>query len=407
MTHALRTASRTGHRGGRLLGGSALLIALLSVLGGCSSLNNPIDFDRPRTAAEVPGTIELARAHVAEGRTGRALQLLGWAREVRGLGTRLRDEVETLLDSLAERRIEELSGQPEGARELSRMVDMGLPNQLAVAAGLRSARLYLDQGRRYKAYRLLRRLEDKYPRHHGKVEAGAILAEAGLSAIQEDSSFLGMFTARDEGIEMLEYLVLTYPADRRCAEAYDALARAYEEDRRWTLARERHEDLRLWHADSPLAVNSEAMIPKLRLRALGSPEYERRELLKARYELETWLANHAGHELEDDVRADLADCMARLVENDLSVARFYVRVDQYAGARLHASRALADASEAGLTKLEAKARRLVQGLPDDSRSKTPDAAAFSADDSLIRTTIEERERAEAGLPLERSEEPAP
>ena len=44
--------------------------------------------------------------------------------------------------------------------------------------------------------------------------------------------------------------------------------------------------------------------------------------------------------VEKKVRLDYADCLGRLVQNDLTVARFYRRIDKTAGARLHADRAL-------------------------------------------------------------------
>ena len=40
-------------------------------------------------------------------------------------------------------------------------------------------------------------------------------------------------------------------------------------------------DLLLYHHESPLAIKSEAKIPRLRLIALRSPEYDRREMLRA------------------------------------------------------------------------------------------------------------------------------
>ena len=53
-----------------------------------------------------------------------------------------------------------------------------------------------------------------------------------------------------------------------------------------------------------------------------------------------------------------------------------------------------DARLAGNPKLERTAQRLLDGLPDDRESRTPDASSFSADDSLIRTAIDEREKRE-------------
>ncbi len=376
-------------------------------LGSCSSINKPIDWDKARSPADVSLRIEQAREDLANGRTERALRKLRGSRDVRGLSTELRDELESLLEEVAERRIGELSGADARPRELADMVELGLPNQLAVAAGVRAARLYLERGREYKAYKLLVDLEDRYPRHHGKIEAGAVLIEAGLALADDPSSFLGLFTGRSDGIQILEYAVLTYPADRRCDEAYFKLAELYEQDRLWALARERHEDLRLWHPDSPFAAISEAMIPRLRLRALKSPEYERRDLLKARYELESWLRSHAGHEIEPDVKLDYADCLGRLVLNDLSVARFYRRIEQYFGARLHAERALADSRAAGNQELIESAEKVLSSLPEDSESRTPDSSAFSADDSLIRTTIGERETRERGEHEEEAAEAQP
>ena len=89
------------------------------------------------------------------------------------------------------------------------------------------------------------------------------------------------------------------------------------------------------------------------LGAIGHPDVapgilEKGILLKARFELEEWLRGHAGDSLEERVRLDYTDCLLRLIENDLSVARFYRRIDKQQGARLHAERALADARGAQL-----------------------------------------------------------
>jgi hypothetical protein len=371
-------------------------VLVVATFASCKALNKPIDFNKVRRPERVPARLDEVREDLAAGDTERALYRIRGARSAPGLPTAVRDELETLLEEVVDVRIRELSGDDGDPRELAQMIDLGLPNQSAVTAGVLGARAYMERGKEYKAYKLLSKLEERYPRHHGKVEAGAILAEAGLILADDPFSFLGFFAARKDGMEVLEYLILTYPADRRCDEAYFKLAEMYEEDRLWVLARQRHEDLRLWHAESPYAILSEAMIPRLRLRALKSPEYERRELLKARFEIENWLRIHADHAIEPDVRLDYADCLERLILNDLSVARFYRRVEQYFGARLHAERALVDARVAGNPGLIETAEALLITLPDDSESRTPDASAFSADESLIRTTIGERKKREAG-----------
>jgi hypothetical protein len=88
----------------------------------------------------------------------------------------------------------------------------------------------------------------------------------------------------------------------------------------------------------------------MRLLVLTSPEYDRRELVRARSELELWIAKHATTapaELTEHVRLDLADCLGRLIDNDLVVARFYQRIDKDFGARYHAERAREVAQRAG------------------------------------------------------------
>jgi outer membrane protein assembly factor BamD (BamD/ComL family) len=189
---------------------------------------------------------------------------------------------------------------------------------------------------------------------------------AGLTLSKDDSGFLGFFRAKDDAKAILEYLVLTYPTERRCDQAYFALAQLYEEDHIWSTARERHEDLVTYHYESPFEPISEARIPHLRLRALRSPEYDRRELLRARVELEQWLSKHPGHELENSVRLDYADCLQRLVESDLFVARFYKRVSQWQGARLHAERALRIANETADERVIARATSVLDSLPPAS-----------------------------------------
>ena len=347
-----------------------LILVCLVFCTGCASFNSPIDWNKPRISGPEKGPAAVARAReeVAAGNAKRALERLRVAEEVKGLTADQKDEIATLIEQVVEIRIEELSREGKDPKQLAKMLDLDLPNQLAVAAGVRAARMYQDGGKPYKAFKLLRKVEEKYPRHHGKVEAGEILAEAGLQLADDPRSFLGFFAKRDDGIQVLEFLVITYPSEPRCAEAYFKLAKIYEEDRLWILARQRHEDLRLWHPDTPYAVASEASIPRLRLRALKSPEYERRELLKARFELEEWLRTHAGHKLEPRVRVDYTDCLLRLIENDLSVARFYRRIDQEYGARLHGDRALADAQAARLTEAEERARDLLESLPPPGKS---------------------------------------
>ena len=79
------------------------------------------------------------------------LKKLRGARDVKGLPTDVRNELETLLDEVAEQRIRELSDGEGSPGELADMVELGLPNQIAVDAGILGARIYLERGKGYNA----------------------------------------------------------------------------------------------------------------------------------------------------------------------------------------------------------------------------------------------------------------
>jgi outer membrane protein assembly factor BamD (BamD/ComL family) len=342
------------------------MLLSLALSTGCAAINNPFSGSNVSAPNEVPAAIEAAEADLAAGRTSAALERLRKAREVHGLSTDVAGRVDVLVERCAEQLVTELSKPGSDPEALADLLDLNLPRQIAITAGVRAARLYLDQGDPMEAYSLIQKVDKKYPpagTHHEKAAASAILLEGGLQLAQDDSSFLGMFRAKDDAKAVLEYLVLNYPKERRCDEAYAALGKLYEDDGIWATARERHEDLLTYHFESPLAAASEARIPYLRLKALRSPEYDRRELLRARAELEAWLARHPGHELEPAVRLDYADCLQRLVDSDLSVARYYRKVDQAFGARLHAERALAVANQTGDERVIARAKQVLESLP--------------------------------------------
>lgn len=366
-----------------------LLVLALSITGACAAFRSRL-VSKPE---QVPAAIERAERELAEGQTELALRRAQDAREVRGIAATDRDRLDVLIERIAAARIDQLSASPTGAAPLAELVDAGLPKQLSVAAGVRAARMHLDANKPFKAYRLLTKLEQKFPRHHGRAEASSILAESGLRLADDPWSFL-FFSARDDGVEILEYLVLTYPSERRCDEAFAKLAAIYEKERRFGLAIQRHEELLFSHGDSPLAVGSQARIPHLRLRWLESPEFDRTELNRARRELESWLARNAGDPAESAVRLDYADCLQRLVRSDLGIARYYRRISRPYGARYHADRALRVALETGDERLTREARNLLAELPhvDPDQSAPLDDDMFSADSTLLRSTLEEQSK---------------
>lgn len=374
---------------------AALLLAC-ALAAGCSS--TPIwSSYRLSDPLQVPAALEAARTDLEAGRTQEAYERVLAAREVQGLSVEVRDELERLAETCAARRVDELiaaGGDPDDFDDLDLKQ---LPRQLAVTQALAVARYYVADDSPLKALKLLEELETAFPRHYGRTEACALLIDAGIALARSDGGWW-LWTDRDDGVQILEFVVLNYPGERRVDEAFYELAGAYEAEEEWGLAIQRHEELVVSHVDSPLALMSEARIPHLRLVWIESPEYDRKDLLRARKELENWLAAHPGEALASEVRLDLADCLERLVQSDFGVARFYQKVDQPFGARFHALRARDVARESGSAELVAEAEALLAQLPDVSTlpgERRPPDDAFNPDEEELRDALERAREAEA------------
>lgn len=338
------TARARFHRAARVLRAACVAAALATALAACAS-------GPPKLAAsEVPDALERAQADLDAGRTTQALDTLRAAANAVGLPVETRERVQRSLELAASRRVDELSAPGADPEELAELVELELPRQIAVIAGLRAARAMFaeeDAGLAVDAYRLIKRLDAKYPQHHERVAAGDLLVEIGMWLIPNGTGWLGIGHSSDDGQEVLEYAVLHHPWATRADEAYAALAKLYEDDRSWRLAIERYELLVLNHPGSRLRPGAQAAIPHLRLRASRSPEYDRSELLKARKELEQWLQAYDGLDSSRQARMDLGDCLRRLADSDMIIARFYRTVGNDAGTRFHAERAVEEARVAG------------------------------------------------------------
>jgi tetratricopeptide (TPR) repeat protein len=317
---------------------TALQAGILVLAAGCSSPGYPGVPDSYEVD-EVPQAIAQARQELANGEVDPAFFRAYSANKTRAVSNEVRAEAQLVLDQAARTRMEQ-STDPEALEE---MLELDLPSQIAVSAGVRAARLYYDMGERMQAYKLIEKVDQKYPHHHERVKAGRLLTEIGFSLAADRRRYKIFFHYRSLAPGVLEYLVLNYPSAPRGDEAYWTLGGMYAEDREWDSAIEKYEDLLLWYPESRYSIPSLAAIPNMRLKALASPEYDRDALELAREALEEWLKSHAGHELEEQVRLDHADAMRRLADNDLSVGRFYRTVDNYEGAEYHARRAIEEA----------------------------------------------------------------
>ncbi|MEW6071126.1 MAG: hypothetical protein AB1726_00845 [Planctomycetota bacterium] len=338
--------------------------SLLPGTAGCSSLGEkePAALSAAERE-EVARDVEKAAQELAAGKPARVVERLGprWRRK--GMPPELRNRTEDLLGEAVDRLADPASPAAADKDELRKIYRQELPPRLRARAGVAAAERLLDEGSRIRSYRMIRKVEEALPNHAERERAGDVLARAGLSLIR-DARRYWLFRRYDaRGVAALEYLVVHYPMEPRCDEAYVELAHHYEADGDLDLAIERTEDMVFYHAESPLAVGEEARLPDLRLRRLERDSYDRSEILLARREIDGWLERHPGHELAGEVRAVQREALRRLAANDLVVARYYERIRSPFGARVHAERALEEANAGGAEREAAAAQALLASLP--------------------------------------------
>ena len=279
--------------------------------------------------------------------------------QVEGLPTSQRTEATKMFATAAAQQIEMLSANPEGAEELADLVEEELPREIAVSAGIASAHSFIKNGEAEEAWKILRRLDERFPLHHERATAGRLLVDVGLTLSHDERSWWVFWSARSEGLACLEYVVLNHPSQSRCDEAYMRLGEMYAEDHQRSLAIDRYSDLILYHPKSPLRAAAQAHIPMLRLELLDSPEYDRNGLMLALAELEDWERRFPNHPLSEVVFQTHTDCLRRLSASDLGIARFYERIGNAEGREFHAKRAGKLARDAGDTELAASADDLL------------------------------------------------
>jgi tetratricopeptide (TPR) repeat protein len=325
-----------------------LLFALLSLCASCMSTTyTGYNFDEEFTAANAQEHVGKANAEIAAGETEIALDRLIELHNTTSVSPATRKEAGELLEFTLTNLVDQLLVEGEAER-LKRLFNLELPPRLRVMAGVAAGQAYLDDSERVKSFKMLRKVEDTFPMHHLRLPAGDMLLELGISLALDDSSWFFIFHPNpDRALEVLNFMVLNYPFHSGCDRAYAALADLYEAQNWTERAIQNLEDLVAFHPSSPLAPRAEARIPLLRLHSLVRSDNDRNEAILARDEAANWLNRYPGHELEPDVRALLSECSMRLVDNDLVVAQYYIRIDESYGAKLHAERAWREAQLLG------------------------------------------------------------
>jgi len=311
-----------------------------------------------------------AERELQSGDSGKALSHLSEVRSAEELDPDLRERNERLIDEAARQRFAELADAPSG--ELEELFEEAeLPDRIRARAGILAAERMLAEDSRISSFRMVKKVDEAIPAHVERALAGDVVARAGLSLVRDDRRYNLLFHYRARGIQALEYLIVNYPLEPRCPEAYYALSEVYEKENELDLAIERSEDLLLYHPGSAHAVAASARLPYLRLLRLGRDDYDRSELLRAQSEIALWLSSNPGHELASWVHSLESECRTRIVRSDLILARYYARVDSAYGARLHAARARTLAIEGGLDREAKDAEEILARFPEAPSAPTP------------------------------------
>lgn len=352
----------------RILGFTAPWLPLAILAMGCRS--NSIGSQKPLRQGEIPAAIERARTLPLETAEDKALaKVVG--QMIRATKSPLDTSQRVVVRQLLERSAEELGRRSNRPGDLEDLSQAELPARIAVPAGLRAARLLFEDGERSDAFGLIRRLDQRYPSHALRNEAGSLLYEIGTSYRLDKRRKFFLFAYSVQAPSVLEYLSAEYPTHEKVDDALVDLANIYEQDRMFDIAIDKHLELVLWASDSIYRKASEAAIPRLRLADLDGPEYARDELELALEELELWIERYGQHELRSQVDRTLVDCLQRLADNDLVVAKFYARVSNPAGARQHGARGLDFARRARNEEQEAEILAFLESVDEIERVDAP------------------------------------
>jgi len=355
----------------------ALLAVALLATSCVTTTYTGHSFDEAFDRGTAPAHIQSALAEIEAGETEVALDRLIRLHQTPSIAPVDRKVAGDLLNSTCVTLIGELEEAGKAGR-LKRIFKLEVPPRLRIEAGIAAAQAYLDDEERVKCFRQVRSVEDAFPMHHLRMQAGDLLLQTGLSLATDNSRWFLFFSpARDRALEVLDYMVLHYPFHPGCDLAYQALGELYEAADWDYRAIARYEDLVAYHPDSNLAPVAEARVPLLRLAQMDRSDYDRHEVLRAREEAASWLGRYPDHELAGEVGALVIDASRRLVENDLNVARFYLRVDEAYGARLHAERAREEAEIQGLDELGLDAIGLLE------RAATLEGQVTAKDDEAV------------------------
>jgi hypothetical protein len=336
--------------------------------------------------ADAEHHLQLAEQEIAEGKLDQALERLAAVHEVSGLDPDTRTREERLIEEAARRRFAELSDAP--ASELEALFESELPADVRARAGLLAAQRLADEDHRVKAFRMVKKVDQEIPSHPSACWRATSWRASGCRSSRDPGHYGFFLSYRTRGVQTLEYLVVQYPLEPRCPEAYAALSVVLRVDRRPRRRDRTHREpaaLPIRRARTPSRRRRPAAVPAAEshpTRRLRPPELTpaaARVWTTGSPSIRRTSSRRGAHELA-------SECRLRLVRSDLELAHYYERTETPSGVAPHATRALASAESRRLEAEASEARALLEASRARPRGSRSCLSPFPGDTESARAS---------------------
>ncbi len=185
------------------------------------------------------------------------------------------------------------------------------------------------------AFKLFKNFATDYPVSAHLPEVEETLFQIGLDFLDgRAKGFLGIFSAEGKGVEVMEYVLTTFPRGRRGIDAQRILAHYYFQDGDWIGALAEYQQLSKNYPRSEWKPVSDFRIGLCYLEQSRGWEYDRDLLTKARATFEGYVHDFPEGANIEDAKRYAAEITETLAEKDYRRASLYLFWEQWTSARI-------------------------------------------------------------------------
>lgn len=248
---------------------------------------------------------------------------------------------------------------------LEALTDEACPRRLRDRRDLAMAGALHATGESWKGYLRLEHFADDYPHSELRPAVVDLLWVIGKHLAESDHGFLFFWSDRRAGRTVLEHLITRHPDTPRLADSLRLLGDMAYEDQDYEMAQERFKDLLLRRPESEWRVYAQFRFAMSIAAGLQGPDYDLDQMGRATHELRDFLAsNPESPALVSEAQQALARITGWQAERHLRIAKFYQRVGNRYGERLHLD--IAAGTDFDGTPAQTEARTMRAELPAES-----------------------------------------